>query len=234
MPTVRRCSGRCASSRDRRPMSCTCAYPRPDAPTARSRATSCWAPGVPAPRDRRARRRGPARELPPATRELCEADLVEQRDRRASANCSSGSAPREDVRLSLVTGNFEPIARLKLARAGLGRWFAAGQGAFGSDSEDRAALPAIARRRAGVGGIAVCPRAHDRDRRHTAGHRLRARRRPALRGGHQRPVRSRRARRRRLRRGGHKGAPRPCWSAGRSDGDARIGSLSCRGRASCR
>jgi phosphoglycolate phosphatase len=56
------------------------------------------------------------------------------------------------ARLSLVTGNYEPVARLKLARAGLGRWFAAGQGAFGSDAEDRAALPAIARRRAGVTG----------------------------------------------------------------------------------
>jgi phosphoglycolate phosphatase len=55
------------------------------------------------------------------------------------------------LRLSLLTGNFEPVARLKLSRAGLGRWFAAGQGAFGSDSEDRAALPAIARRRAGAG-----------------------------------------------------------------------------------
>jgi phosphoglycolate phosphatase len=57
------------------------------------------------------------------------------------------------VRLSLVTGNFEPVARLKLTRAGLGRWFARGQGGFGSDSEDRAALPAIARRRAGAGGV---------------------------------------------------------------------------------
>ena len=53
------------------------------------------------------------------------------------------------VLLSLLTGNFEPVARLKLKRAGLGHWFAAGQGAFGSDSEDRAALPAIARRRSG-------------------------------------------------------------------------------------
>lgn len=51
--------------------------------------------------------------------------------------------------LSLVTGNFEAIARLKLRRAGLGDWFPSGQGGFGSDSEDRAALPAIARRRAG-------------------------------------------------------------------------------------
>jgi phosphoglycolate phosphatase-like HAD superfamily hydrolase len=53
-----------------------------------------------------------------------------------------------DVRLALVTGNFEPVARLKLARARVGQWFASGQGAFGSDAEDRVALPPIARRRA--------------------------------------------------------------------------------------
>ena len=58
-------------------------------------------------------------------------------------------AGRDGVTLGLLTGNFEPVARLKLARAGIGRWFASGRGAFGSDSEDRAALPAIARRRAG-------------------------------------------------------------------------------------
>ncbi|MGH2914274.1 MAG: haloacid dehalogenase-like hydrolase [Solirubrobacteraceae bacterium] len=63
------------------------------------------------------------------------------------------------ARLSLVTGNYEPVARLKLGRAGIGRHFAAGQGAFGSDSEDRAALPAIARRRAGAGGVS-----HPRER----------------------------------------------------------------------
>lgn len=60
---------------------------------------------------------------------------------------------REGAVLSLLTGNYEPVARLKLARAGIGRFFASGQGAFGSDSEDRAALPAIARRRAGRGGV---------------------------------------------------------------------------------
>lgn len=59
---------------------------------------------------------------------------------------------RDGVRLALVTGNYEPVARLKLARAGLGDWFPAGQGAFGSDHEDRAALPGIARRRAGGAG----------------------------------------------------------------------------------
>ena len=58
------------------------------------------------------------------------------------------------VKLGLLTGNYEPIARLKLARAGIGDAFAAGQGAFGSDAEDRTALPAIARRRAGTAGAA--------------------------------------------------------------------------------
>jgi phosphoglycolate phosphatase-like HAD superfamily hydrolase len=57
------------------------------------------------------------------------------------------------ARLSLVTGNFEPVGRLKLSRAGLGHHFPAGQGAFGSDSEDRTDLPSIARRRAGSGGV---------------------------------------------------------------------------------
>jgi phosphoglycolate phosphatase-like HAD superfamily hydrolase len=56
---------------------------------------------------------------------------------------------RDDVKLALVTGNYEPVARLKLLRAGVGGFFARGQGAFGSDSEDRAALPPLARRRAG-------------------------------------------------------------------------------------
>jgi phosphoglycolate phosphatase len=54
--------------------------------------------------------------------------------------------------LALLSGNYEPIARLKLRRAGIGAHFHPGQGAFGSDSEDRAALPAIARRRAGDEG----------------------------------------------------------------------------------
>jgi phosphoglycolate phosphatase-like HAD superfamily hydrolase len=56
---------------------------------------------------------------------------------------------RDDVQLSLVTGNFEPIARIKLKAAGVGHWFSPGQGGFGSDSEDRSMLPPIARRRAG-------------------------------------------------------------------------------------
>jgi phosphoglycolate phosphatase len=64
----------------------------------------------------------------------------------------AGLSSQPGVLLGLLTGNYEPVARLKLRRAGLGRWFPSGQGAFGSDSEDRTMLPAIARRRAGTVG----------------------------------------------------------------------------------
>ena len=59
---------------------------------------------------------------------------------------------RPGLRLALLTGNLEPIARLKLARAGSGRYVEPGQGGFGSDHEDRTELPAIARARAGGRG----------------------------------------------------------------------------------
>jgi phosphoglycolate phosphatase len=79
---------------------------------------------------------------------LCPADL--------SAHVAPGMlevlealAAREGVRLAVLTGNLEPIARIKLARAGLARFFEEGQGSFGSDHEDRIELPAIARARAG-------------------------------------------------------------------------------------
>jgi branched-subunit amino acid aminotransferase/4-amino-4-deoxychorismate lyase/phosphoglycolate phosphatase-like HAD superfamily hydrolase len=62
-------------------------------------------------------------------------------------------AGRDDAVVGLLTGNFECVAKLKLERAGIGWAFASGAGAFGSDAEDRAALPAIARRRAGSGGV---------------------------------------------------------------------------------
>ena len=57
---------------------------------------------------------------------------------------------QDGLKLGLLTGNYESTARLKLARAGIGGVFPPGQGAFGSDAEDRAALPGIARRRAGT------------------------------------------------------------------------------------
>jgi phosphoglycolate phosphatase len=83
-----------------------------------------------------------------AYRDLCPPDL--------SAHVAPGMADllpelagRPDhFRLSLVTGNLEPVARLKLERAGIGRWFEPGQGGFGSDHLSRAELPPLARRRA--------------------------------------------------------------------------------------
>jgi len=81
--------------------------------------------------------------------ELCPADLSARlAPGVAEALTSLGGRP-DDFRFSLVTGNFERIARLKLARAGIGDWFSEGQGGFGSDAEDRALLPPIARARAG-------------------------------------------------------------------------------------
>jgi phosphoglycolate phosphatase-like HAD superfamily hydrolase len=58
----------------------------------------------------------------------------------------------ERFRLSLVTGNFEPVARLKLDRAGIGHFFEPGQGGFGTDAEAREELPPVARGRAGANG----------------------------------------------------------------------------------
>jgi len=81
----------------------------------------------------------------------CPRDL---RDRLAphAGDVLQALSARTAVRLSLVTGNLETVARLKLARAGLGDFFPSGQGGFGSDAEDRTELPAIARRRAGANG----------------------------------------------------------------------------------
>jgi phosphoglycolate phosphatase-like HAD superfamily hydrolase len=65
---------------------------------------------------------------------------------------------REDITLSVLTGNVECVARIKLDRAGIGHHFPQGEGAFGSDSEDRTDLPEIARRRAGGGDGRPYPR----------------------------------------------------------------------------
>jgi phosphoglycolate phosphatase-like HAD superfamily hydrolase len=80
--------------------------------------------------------------------ELCPADLSDRVAPGAHELLQELSADGAE-RVSLVTGNLEPIARLKLARAGLGRYFPRGQGGFGSDHEDRVALPRVARVRAG-------------------------------------------------------------------------------------
>lgn len=82
---------------------------------------------------------------------LCDADLSD-RVIPGIPDLLGWLAGQPSVQLALVTGNYEAVARLKLRRAGIGRWFPAGQGGFGSDAEDRTALPPIARRRAGHRG----------------------------------------------------------------------------------
>lgn len=79
---------------------------------------------------------------------LCPADLSQMVVRGMPELLESLSA-RGDTQLSLVTGNFEAVARIKLKAGGLSHWFGPAQGGFGSDSEDRTMLPPIARRRAG-------------------------------------------------------------------------------------
>jgi phosphoglycolate phosphatase-like HAD superfamily hydrolase len=53
------------------------------------------------------------------------------------------------VRLALLTGNPEPMAKARMDRLGLARFFPPGQGAFGCESESRTDLIALARRRGG-------------------------------------------------------------------------------------
>jgi phosphoglycolate phosphatase len=84
-----------------------------------------------------------------AYEELCPPDLSAHVAPGVGDALGALSAEPATYRLALLTGNLEPIARHKIARAGIGHHFVAGQGGFGSDAEDRAALPAVARARAG-------------------------------------------------------------------------------------
>jgi phosphoglycolate phosphatase len=81
--------------------------------------------------------------------DLCPADLSPRVAPRIPEVLSELGERPDAFRFSLVTGNYERVARLKLARAGIGGWFPQGQGGFGSDAEAREALPPIARERAG-------------------------------------------------------------------------------------
>jgi phosphoglycolate phosphatase len=80
--------------------------------------------------------------------ELCPADLRPRLAPGITELLDALAARPDAFRLSLVTGNLEPVARLKLARAGIGDYFPPGQGGFGSDHPSRAELPPLARRRA--------------------------------------------------------------------------------------
>jgi phosphoglycolate phosphatase len=80
---------------------------------------------------------------------LCPPDLSAFVAPGVPAALAELAAAPATYRLALVTGNIEAVARRKLASAGIGHWFAPGQGGFGSDAEDRSQLPAVARARAG-------------------------------------------------------------------------------------
>jgi phosphoglycolate phosphatase len=67
----------------------------------------------------------------------------------AEAEAALEQLAAAEVRLALLTGNPEPVARARLERLGLASFFPQGQGAFGCESESREELIALARRRAG-------------------------------------------------------------------------------------
>ena len=79
---------------------------------------------------------------------LVEADTSGWEARPGAAEALS-RLQAQGVRLALVTGNPEPMARARLQRLRLERFFPRGQGAFGCEAEERAALLELARERAG-------------------------------------------------------------------------------------
>ena len=79
--------------------------------------------------------------------DLCPADLSARVAPGIPELLEALSGRPSEFALSLVTGNLEAVARLKLQRAGVGHWFPEGQGGFGSDHRSRAELPPIARAR---------------------------------------------------------------------------------------
>ena len=108
----------------------SCRSRRRAAPTPRSRARSCCCAAI----DARAIddllddfREAAARRYV----ELVPDDLSRAARAAAPAQASPSSPRATDVRLSLVTGNLEPIARLKLARAGIGPHSRPGRAASG-------------------------------------------------------------------------------------------------------
>ena len=89
-----------------------------------------------------------ARATAAAYEEMCPTDLSHKVAPGIRDLLPALHADADRYRFSLVTGNFEPVARLKLGRAGIGRYFEPGQGGFGTDAEAREELPPIARARA--------------------------------------------------------------------------------------
>jgi phosphoglycolate phosphatase-like HAD superfamily hydrolase len=75
---------------------------------------------------------------------LVGADTRAWRSPQAAAGILEGIPHR-----ALLTGNPEPVAWARMAKLGLDRLFAEGQGAFGCEAEDRPTLIGLARERAG-------------------------------------------------------------------------------------
>ena len=79
---------------------------------------------------------------------LAKADTTDWRAARGAAD-SLQQLRAAGHRLALLTGNPEPVARARMERLGLARYFPVGEGAFGCESESREELIALARSRAG-------------------------------------------------------------------------------------
>jgi phosphoglycolate phosphatase-like HAD superfamily hydrolase len=79
---------------------------------------------------------------------LAGADTRDWQAARGAGAALSG-LQQAGVRLALLTGNPERMARARMERLGLAHFFPAGQGAFGCDAEDRSDLIELARERAG-------------------------------------------------------------------------------------
>jgi phosphoglycolate phosphatase len=79
---------------------------------------------------------------------LSAADRVDWNGRAGAAEALA-ELERGGVRLALLTGNPEPIARARMERLGLAPFFAPGTGAFGCEAEERGELITRALERAG-------------------------------------------------------------------------------------
>ncbi|MEM6326372.1 MAG: HAD hydrolase-like protein [Bacteroidota bacterium] len=103
-------------------------------------------------------------DLETAIREACDAYMARMHETWAEATVEAlpgavdlvQSLHADGARLGLLTGNLEPMAALKVERIGLGAEFPLG--AYGSDHEDRNALPLVALERArALGATGLAP-----------------------------------------------------------------------------
>jgi phosphoglycolate phosphatase len=89
---------------------------------------------------------------------------------RAAPQAALEALAEAGHRLALLTGNPEPMARARMERLGLDRFFEPGQGAFGCDAESRVELIELARARAGDWPAARTVEIGDTERDTTSAH----------------------------------------------------------------